>query len=96
MEINKFCKQAHQAAIKKGFWRDGKPISECLLLIITEICEAVEADRNEDEQNLHEELADVFIRLGDLVGAMNIDIETEIKKKMVFNELRSQKHGKKY
>jgi len=96
MEIKEFCEQAHNAAIKKGFWHDGRPISELLMLIVSELGEAYEADRNEDEKNFNEEIADCFIRLGDLVGALDIDIEKEIKKKMKYNEARKYKHGKKY
>ncbi len=96
IEINEMCKKAHDQAIKSGFWKDGRPISECLLLIITEICEIVEADRKEDEPNLREEIADSFIRLGDLVGALDFDIEAEITKKMKINEGRPIKHNKRY
>ena len=96
MEIKELCERAHSTAVKKGFWKEGRPISECLLLIITEVCEAVEADRNRDDPAIYEELADIFIRLGDLVGALDINIEEEIERKMAINEKRPYKHNKKY
>lgn len=65
-----------------------------LALIITEVCEAIEAVRKGDEDNFKEEIADTFIRLFDLVGAMNIDIEEEIVKAMQKNIERPVKHNK--
>lgn len=44
-----------------------------------------------------EELADIAIRLFDLCGYMNIDLEVHIQAKMRYNSLRSHMHGgKKY
>lgn len=83
-------------ALGKGWWQDGRPIPECLMLIVTELAEACEADRNGDKDNFKEEIADVYIRLGDLCGWLDIDIEKEIKKKMTINKNRPYKHGKKY
>jgi NTP pyrophosphatase (non-canonical NTP hydrolase) len=40
------------------------------------------------------ELADTAIRLFDLAGSLNIDLEKEISKKMKVNEGRPIKHGK--
>ena len=42
------------------------------------------------------ELADVAIRLADLAGGLNIDLEEEINKKMNRNKNRKYKHGKKF
>lgn len=41
------------------------------------------------------EIADAFIRLADLCGYLNIDIDTEVKLKMAYNETRSYRHGGK-
>lgn len=41
------------------------------------------------------ELADVVIRVFDLCGYLNIDIEKAIKEKMNYNSIRSYKHGGK-
>ena len=96
MEINDLCKEAHRIAKEKGFWERSRPISECLMLIVTELAECCEADRKGNKENFKEEIADCFIRLGDLCGWLGIDIEKEIQKKMGINEKRPYKHGKLY
>lgn len=67
-----------------------------LLLINSEVIEAMEALRKGDRENYREELADVFIRLGDLVGGEDIRIVNVIKKKMERNEQRPYLHGKEF
>ena len=42
------------------------------------------------------EVADVAIRLFDLCGGMNIDLEKHIELKMKYNSLRGYKHGKAF
>ena len=69
-------------------------INQFLILTIGEISEAVEGLRKGDADNFKEEIADVYIRLSDLVGGLEIDIETEIKKKMDKNKTREKMHGK--
>lgn len=41
------------------------------------------------------ELADVMIRIADLCGALNLDLEGAIQAKLAYNETRSYKHGGK-
>ena len=41
------------------------------------------------------ELADIFIRLCDLVGEWNVDLGLAIKTKMIYNTTRSYRHGGK-
>jgi NTP pyrophosphatase (non-canonical NTP hydrolase) len=43
-----------------------------------------------------DEIADTFIRLGDLCGMLKIDITPYIHLKMAYNKNRSYKHGKKF
>lgn len=50
----------------------------------------------EVKNTFEDEIADTFIRLGDLCGAMQIDIEAHIKAKMEYNKTRPRKHGKKF
>ena len=64
------------------------------MLIVTELAEAMEAHRHQDHENFREEIADTFIRLFDLCGGMEIDIQQEIEKKSEKNKKRPYKHGK--
>lgn len=136
MEIKDLCEQAYNNSKDHGFhdYTVEAPfnVSEKLMLIVSELSEAQEADRNnhfahrnefeESEKrivspiinaDLHQkiwnehfenkiknsfedEIADTFIRLGDLCGKMNIDIEYFIKLKMDYNKNRPYKHGKGY
>lgn len=66
-----------------------------LMLVVSELSEAAEAVRKNSLIAFKEELADAFIRLLDIVGALNIDIEVEIREKMYKNEKRPYRHGKK-
>ena len=52
--------------------------------------------RGQIKDTFEDEIADCFIRLGDLCGYMKIDIEKHIEAKMAYNETREQKHGKEY
>ena len=65
-----------------------------LMLVCCEVSEAAEAVRHNDIINFREELADTFIRLLDICGTMEIDIESEITAKMLINEKRPVRHGK--
>lgn len=69
-----------------------------LALIQSEVSEALEAVRNDDEDNFFEELADICIRVFDLAGHFKeqLDLEDEILVKMEKNKNRPYKHGKKF
>ena len=71
-------------------------ISTRLMLIVSEVAEALEALRNNDGENFIEELADIIIRTCDLAGGLNLDLETEILKKIEKNKDRPYKHGKEF
>lgn len=45
MNKNKLSEKAHANAVEKGFWREKKGNEHCLMLVVTEISEMVEADR---------------------------------------------------
>jgi NTP pyrophosphatase (non-canonical NTP hydrolase) len=112
MTIKELCKKAHRIAVDKGFWLvtpsghvAQRNTSELLMLIVSELGEACEALRKNQRQiskvewykdTFEDEIADVFIRLGDMCEAMGIDIEWQIKKKMEYNQTRPQKHGKEF
>ena len=48
------------------------------------------------KDTFEDEIADTFIRLMDLVGALEIDIDRHIELKRKFNSLREYKHGKNF
>ena len=98
-ELTDLC---HKIAVEKGFWNGSfgvygvahRNTGELLMLIVTELSEAMEAHRTENDENFREEIADTFIRLFDLCGGLGIDIEKEINKKCRKNKKRPYKHGK--
>lgn len=99
MEINQLVRLSHDYAKNKGFWNDQntedkRVIATKLMLIVTEVAEAMEAIRKEGFGNLGEELADVVIRVADLSGALGIDLGGEIETKALRNSIRPYMHGK--
>ena len=92
--LNELAQLCHRIAKEKGFWDEERNIGEALMLIVTELAEAMEGYRHQDDANFREELADAFIRLLDLCGGLNIDIEEEIYQKAIVNKKRPYKHGK--
>lgn len=93
----------------KDQWYTPYVIGTKLLLIVSELSEATEAYRKDlmDEKlphrtGLETELADVFIRLMDVCGALNVDLGGAIEEKQAFNSTRPdhlmenrKKHGGK-
>ncbi len=81
-------------AIEKGFGVRPEDINvaEKLVLIHSEVSEALEAYRHKRFEGKHcfgEELADVIQRTLHLAGVMNVDIEKEFLKKFEINKSRS-------
>jgi len=66
------------------------------MLIVSELAEAMEADRHGDKDNFNEEIADTLIRLCDLCGGLKIDIVKVTLDKMRKNAKRPRLHGKRY
>lgn len=119
MTINELVKRSHTNAVMKGFW--GQPdspddplppvnIGEKLMLIVSEVAEAMEEHRSGMPLNgmvvmasgkpegFLVELADAVIRIADLAGYACEDLTFEqiILQKMDYNEGRPHKHGKAY
>ncbi|WBX80140.1 MazG nucleotide pyrophosphohydrolase domain-containing protein [Virgibacillus salarius] len=93
--INQLCEEAYQIAKDKGWHDEPRETGTLLALIHSEVSEALEADRKGNKENFEEELADVCIRIFDLCGSKNIDLEDAIETKMERNKGRSYKHGNK-
>lgn len=107
-----------------GFYDTPVEIPTALMLTVSELSEALEADRkdkyaqidtmdysrfhpdnpyfkgtfeNSIKDTFEDEIADAIIRLLDLCGYHNIDIDKHIEMKLAYNKLRGYKHGgKKY
>jgi NTP pyrophosphatase (non-canonical NTP hydrolase) len=58
--------------------------------------EYAEIFRNSIKSSFEDELADVCIRLFDLCGGLNIDLQNHIQLKMAYNSTRGYKHGKAF
>lgn len=107
MNITELVKTAHENAKQKGFHEESYSPLHYLMLINCELAEAAEEYRehgdilgaytNEKGKPLGFpiELADAVIRIADLCGKYDIDLETAIKTKIEYNKTREFKHGKK-
>lgn len=91
MDINKFAEMAHDNAVRKGWWSANDRITDKLLMIHSEVSEAVDNYRH--DLDMTEELADVLIRTMDLMFAFNIDIESALLAKHEKNTKRGYRHG---
>jgi|SRR3990167_7209041 len=98
--------EIHQNAHEKGFYSNehnppcphkSGSFASALMLIVSELSEALEADRlNPYPSAVAEELADVIIRTLDLMASFEIDIDKEVERKMIKNQSRPHLHMKRY
>lgn len=108
LDLKSIISLAHSNAREKGFWSLNKDnmtpdiIGSKLMLIVTELAEGMEAVRTGNLENLLpnngslvEELADAVIRICDLCGQMELDLDAAVKNKIEFNKTREYLHGKK-
>lgn len=126
--INELANEIYLENKAKGFWDKPRNIGELLMLVTSELAEALEADRKNKHTDNHylqemlvndyswedsklsfttgfkrdikdtfeDEIADAVIRLFDLAGGLNIDLDFHIKHKREYNKTREAKHGKSY
>lgn len=96
----------HGLAARSGWWTSrltGKPldrsqinVGEKLMLIVSEVAEAMEGDRKDlmDDKLPHRkmievELADALIRIFDLAGFLQLDLAGATIEKLAFNQVRA-------
>lgn len=129
IELNKLAAKVFQGNKEKGFWddsskdvKDKKDVALKLMLITSELGEAMEAHRKgyfaekiafnnaiqekpeefkdffEDDikDTFEDEIADALIRILDMCGGYNIDIDFHVENKLKYNATRPKLHGKKY
>lgn len=127
--FNSLSKTIHNRAVQKGFWDEEREVGTLLMLCVSELGEALEADRKSRYANtgnfeydlkesglcggdlnvfanksfeehikdtFQDEIADTIIRLLDLCGKFNIDIDKHINYKLDYNLSRDKMHGKRY
>lgn len=97
--------QIHKTTVEKKWWDPHGPTkAEALLLVHSELGEATQALREDENQPsehipeysaIEEELADVVIRVLDLSRGFNWDVVGAIIAKMEFNKTRPDRHGGK-
>ena len=92
--LNNLSREIAKWRTEKGFVTEWSNIPEKLMLVVTELSEAMEAYRINDRKNFNEEIADTYIRMCDICGSIGIDIEDEITKKMEKNKSRPYRHNK--
>jgi NTP pyrophosphatase (non-canonical NTP hydrolase) len=93
--IKEWQKTITEYAIDHGFNWTPNDIDTMLLRIHSEVSEASEAARDENKQELAEEMADIFIRLANACEVMGVDLEAEVAKKHERNLQRDKLHGRK-
>ena len=127
--LNQLRDEVHANAKEKGFCDKPRDVGTMLMLVVSELAVALEADRsnyfcdfskyeeckkemsaglNTSEEiekeafekyiknTFEDELADVIIRVLDICGYFNIDIEKNVLAKMEYNKTREKMHSKKY
>lgn len=101
---NALAQEHHLNMVAKGFWDKERNVSESLMLIVTEIAEACEADRHGNPPDdkiptfngMEAELADAILRIMDLGQGLGLRVADALVVKLQFNKGRAMRHGKAY
>lgn len=98
--------RVHETAVSKKWWEPGPTFPEALMLVVSELSEALEQYRSHAELDLINgvdgkpegipvELADAVIRIFDLCEGFKIPLAEAILEKMKYNRTRPVRHGGK-
>jgi NTP pyrophosphatase (non-canonical NTP hydrolase) len=111
ISINNLVSKVYQQNLNAGWHSKPIEIGTCLMLIVSEIAEAMEGDRKSlmddhlpHRKMLEVELADAVIRIMDLAGRERLDLGGAMMEKLDYNskrldhklENREKEVGKKY
>lgn len=102
-QIAELVKEAHTTSVEHGWWEKEPDFGTLIALCHSELSEALEEYREgrtpQDmiypKTGIPYELADTIIRIFDICGQYEIDLEKAIQEKMAYNKERTYKHGGK-
>ena len=103
MRISEIQKEIHETAKSKGWWEYPRETGTCLMLMMSELAEAMEGYRDGNPASekippfsqIEEELADVIIRILDYAEHNSFEIGPAVAAKMAYNKTREYRHGNK-
>ncbi len=102
--IDEWKEEIHETAKEKGWWEEGRSFGEIVALIHSELSEALEEHREDDEmfyikdskpEGKGVELVDAIIRILDYMGKEDVDVEEVLEAKHQYNQGRDYRHGGK-
>lgn len=104
--IGELAADIHAIHVRKQFYDEPKTVSHLMGLVMTELAETIEADRQHENDKPsekipeftkeEEEVADAIIRLLDFSGYRKLRIGAAVLAKHEYNRSRPPKHGKRY
>ena len=106
MTIDELIQAAYTNAVAHGWHEEPRSFPEILMLLVSEIAEAMEEYRNHKDvgtiyyvdgkpEGIPIEIADLLIRIFDWAGAEGVDLSYAIATKMEYNKFREWRHGNK-
>lgn len=95
-DIRDLQSEAWNIADENGFHEGQRSRAKVLALFHSEVSEALEADRENNDELYAEELADIIIRVFDHAESEGIDLCYRINQKNMLNSGREYRHGKEY